>query len=1013
MIIVKNRELLIPENERYIGTSYDTETENRQFRLEKFAQNGVDLSALTFRLDLKYENDGLDTVLLTKEVFENYFVLTWTITKNTLKVPGTVFIGLRAIDDEATVRWASYTAAVYVDRHLNTPGAYTGDLTELEQIEQDHVYMLSVVNELKDNLDYKHAAEAWAIGKRNGEAVETTDETYHNNSKYYSQQAGSSATAAANSAAAAAGSATQAAATVEDTNTRFNNAINAMTQETEVVDARVGADAIVYSTLKGRLDAENTDLKNALSASNSIHIEIGRYSQTRKARAEISDAKNCFALLIPCRDESTEVRYIVGYPYMVHLYGRALNLISSDQDWNSASKTVSNAGGYMTIVYSKNPWADFTQDDVDFLKEQLAFYVDDGLEVENTLGNYSAIKMTLGTYNASARTTYSDNNTRCFSSLVPCTKDVVVIPSHSLYPFIVHTYDSHYTLISSDADWNMENRYIENKGGYIAIEVYKKPWGSEITNDDLKEIENNIFVPDPVFTIGVWNMSRKNIDANTRRCTSYLINCVDDTTIIPYIPGYPYFYWVYDKNMNLIERHDNLSTCYSTKFHNKNGYIVVAYQKAFGDTFDEDDATFITSHFSIKNEEDAIRDELRKKYVYGTAYRVSPQNKRCSVEQSGSPERCFSSMIYCAQKSMIVPHIPGYKHVIYLFDQNEDYIACYPSNEQFVSGTHNVENEGGFISIVWAKDDGVFTDADVESIRKAIVSNSYVNPVMQRENYSTPILTIIDDDGRVGFPDEADMLEDHGVTGTFAVISDFADGTHNNYMNLSQILNLRDRGFDAVSHTASHSTGIYGNNYSAGRYCNFSMVSDETVAADLKRSRDFLLKYGLNADAIIWPWGNYPTGYNIHTNNPDPEDPLVIGADNQRLRYTKIAQNVGFKYGANSTGGLVLSSDFDDMWIPRVPMMADNTNYPLSYYTAMLNKTKERGGWFILMTHASDPLYADLQKLTDVVEYALNNGIQILNFKEAYQIKRHSVSIGLGLNPYHHFYVGCDGVIHF
>lgn len=46
----------------------------------------------------------------------------------------------------------------------------------------------------------KSDAEAYAVGKRGGEDVETTDPTYHNNAKYYSEQAESSAEAAAQSA---------------------------------------------------------------------------------------------------------------------------------------------------------------------------------------------------------------------------------------------------------------------------------------------------------------------------------------------------------------------------------------------------------------------------------------------------------------------------------------------------------------------------------------------------------------------------------------------------------------------------------------------------------------------------------------------------------------------------------------------------------------------------------------------------------------------------------------------
>lgn len=258
MIIVKGRELLIPNDERYIGTTYDTEVENRQFKIPRFSQGGVDLAALTFHLDLQYANESYDTVLLTKDVTDAEIILTWEITASVMQVPGTLYVGIRALDGEATVKWSSFTAAMYVERHLNTPGNYTGDLTEIEQMEADHAYMKRVVNELRENLDYRNDAEAWAVGKRQGEDVPDTDDTYHNNSKYYAQQAAASSTTAT-------GAAAQAVATVADTNTRFDNAIAAVTSDTEVADARVGADAEVYTALKGRLDAEYNLLNSQIS----------------------------------------------------------------------------------------------------------------------------------------------------------------------------------------------------------------------------------------------------------------------------------------------------------------------------------------------------------------------------------------------------------------------------------------------------------------------------------------------------------------------------------------------------------------------------------------------------------------------------------------------------------------------------------------------------------------------------------------------------------------------------
>ena len=63
-----------------------------------------------------------------------------------------------------------------------------------------------------------HEAEAWAVGKRDGVDVPSTDDTYHNNSKYYKELAGASASSAANDAADALASKQNAAASATSAN---------------------------------------------------------------------------------------------------------------------------------------------------------------------------------------------------------------------------------------------------------------------------------------------------------------------------------------------------------------------------------------------------------------------------------------------------------------------------------------------------------------------------------------------------------------------------------------------------------------------------------------------------------------------------------------------------------------------------------------------------------------------------------------------------------------------------
>ena len=136
MIILKGRQMLITNLERYIGTTYDNNAEIRTFSMDRVTVNNVDLAALSFRLDLEYENGSKDSVILEKEIQEDTVLLTWTISKNVLQVPGTVFINIRGTDSQGTVKWASLKAAMYVEDTINTPGTYTGSLSELEQLEQ-------------------------------------------------------------------------------------------------------------------------------------------------------------------------------------------------------------------------------------------------------------------------------------------------------------------------------------------------------------------------------------------------------------------------------------------------------------------------------------------------------------------------------------------------------------------------------------------------------------------------------------------------------------------------------------------------------------------------------------------------------------------------------------------------------------------------------------------------------------------------------------------------------------
>ncbi len=96
------------------------------------------------------------------------------------------------------INWVNDTDPAINDTHLNQMDS------ELDAIDDRVIAMEGDVEAQAEE------AEAWAVGERGGEAVQSSDPTYHNNSKYYSQQASNSATNAGTSETNAGNSATAA-----------------------------------------------------------------------------------------------------------------------------------------------------------------------------------------------------------------------------------------------------------------------------------------------------------------------------------------------------------------------------------------------------------------------------------------------------------------------------------------------------------------------------------------------------------------------------------------------------------------------------------------------------------------------------------------------------------------------------------------------------------------------------------------------------------------------------------
>ena len=143
--------MVIPVKERYIGTPYDNNSDVRQIQVDRITVNGVDLSNLNFFLDQRFENGAVNTLELTKEVQDEYIMLTWNITESQLQVVGTVFVNIRANDGRGLVKWASNKGAFYVEDVVNAPQHFQGNLTLLEQYEAKVNNGLDRANRISQN----------------------------------------------------------------------------------------------------------------------------------------------------------------------------------------------------------------------------------------------------------------------------------------------------------------------------------------------------------------------------------------------------------------------------------------------------------------------------------------------------------------------------------------------------------------------------------------------------------------------------------------------------------------------------------------------------------------------------------------------------------------------------------------------------------------------------------------------------------------------------------------------
>jgi peptidoglycan/xylan/chitin deacetylase (PgdA/CDA1 family) len=261
----------------------------------------------------------------------------------------------------------------------------------------------------------------------------------------------------------------------------------------------------------------------------------------------------------------------------------------------------------------------------------------------------------------------------------------------------------------------------------------------------------------------------------------------------------------------------------------------------------------------------------------------------------------------------------------------------------------------------------------IESSIKDIIS-----PITQDK----PIITFIDDDGTsASYTRTYPVFKAQGISATFALVTDFI-GTSNHF-TLSQIQQLKNEGFDFVSHSKTHSTSAF--------YTDLANTSDNILETEFKDSKQWFKDNGLGeCETIVYPFANF-------------DNHVGVG---QEIRVKSIAKKY-YNYGVNADGWYNLSPN-DNMYIKRY--FADfPSGDTLDNVKSVIDNAFSNNGWLILGIHAFDNNQFPTNQLESVIDYIKSKNITVLNFKDAIEYKKNVISVGEFTDRTKGLFIGRDG----
>ena len=240
----------------------------------------------------------------------------------------------------------------------------------------------------------------------------------------------------------------------------------------------------------------------------------------------------------------------------------------------------------------------------------------------------------------------------------------------------------------------------------------------------------------------------------------------------------------------------------------------------------------------------------------------------------------------------------------------------------------------------------------------AMSNEELTKHINQSDTFSNPpMLTIIDDDGNVGFyTDLLPLVESRGVSISSAVISDRANTEYSTHMTWAQIEDASKRGAEIVNHSFDHLTGD-----------RVAEMTEQEIWLNYQKARNTLASHGLSG-----------AGYLVYAG--------ASGSYDKAQSAAKHSNKCAFRAGGNTIN---YRGSFDPYYINRYRVQTDGYDYDPDQLKALIDKCLAEGVWMVWMIHTSETVWTTLNGLagiTAAVDYAIEKGLPVVNVDTGYRI---------------------------